>query len=80
MLIGFRNPQCRPQWPGGLRDELSSPAQTLGSCFRITLETWMSARVSSAFVLSCVGSGLATDHPSKESYQPSIRSIVPDTF
>jgi hypothetical protein len=28
----------RPQWPRGLRHELSSPAQTLGSWIRIPLE------------------------------------------
>jgi hypothetical protein len=29
------------QWPRGLRHELSSPVQTLGSRVRITLETWI---------------------------------------
>jgi hypothetical protein len=42
------------------RHEMSSPAQTQGSCVRIPLEAWMSVRVSSVFVLSCVGSGLVT--------------------
>jgi hypothetical protein len=39
---------------------MPSPAEILGSCVRIPLEAWMSARVSSVFVLSCVGSGFST--------------------
>jgi hypothetical protein len=38
---------------------MSSPAQTLGLWVRIQFEAWMSGGVSSVFVLSCVGSGLA---------------------
>jgi hypothetical protein len=38
----------------------SSPAQTLGSWVRIPLEAWMFGCVCSVFVLSCVGSCLAT--------------------
>jgi hypothetical protein len=45
---------CRSRWPSGLRHELSSPAQTLGSWVRIQLEAWMSVYVYSVFVLSCV--------------------------
>jgi hypothetical protein len=41
-----------------LMDEMSSPAQTLGSWIRISLEAWTSAGVSSVFVLSGVGTGL----------------------
>jgi hypothetical protein len=52
--------RCRSQWPRGLRHELSSSARTLGSWVRIPLEVWMSVCVYSVFVLSCVGSGLAT--------------------
>jgi hypothetical protein len=48
------------QWPCGLRHEMSSPARTLGSWVRIPLEAWMFVFVYSVFVLSCVGSGLAT--------------------
>jgi hypothetical protein len=40
----------------GLRHQMPSPAQTLGSWVRIPLEAQMSVRVSSA----CIGSGLAT--------------------
>jgi hypothetical protein len=44
----------RSQRPCGLRHELSSLAQTLGSCVRIPLEAWMSVCVYSVFVLFCV--------------------------
>jgi hypothetical protein len=37
-----------------------SHAETVGSWVRIPLEAWFFIRVSSLFVLSCVGSGLAT--------------------
>jgi hypothetical protein len=40
--------------PRGLRHELSSPAQTLGSWVRIPLEGWMSVCVYSVLVLPCV--------------------------
>jgi hypothetical protein len=40
------------------KHEMPSPAQTLKSCIRILLEALMSAFI--LFVLSCVGSGLAT--------------------
>jgi hypothetical protein len=38
---------------------MSSPAQTLGSWNRIPLETWMSVRFPSVFVLSFVDRGFA---------------------
>jgi hypothetical protein len=44
----------RSQWPRGLRRELFSPSQTLGSWVRIPLEAWIFACVYSLFVLSCV--------------------------
>jgi hypothetical protein len=44
----------------GLRHEMSSPAWTLGSWFRIPIETWMFVCVYSVFVLPCVSIGLAT--------------------
>jgi hypothetical protein len=50
--------RCGSQWLRGLRQEMSSPAQTLRSWVGIPLEAGMSVRVSS--VLSCVRSGLAT--------------------
>jgi hypothetical protein len=43
--------------------ETPSPAQTLKQWVRIPLETWKSLRVSSVFVLSCVGNGLVMDWP-----------------
>jgi hypothetical protein len=51
---------CRSQWPRCLRHELYSPARTLGSWVPIPLEAWMFLYIYSVFVLSCVGSGLAT--------------------
>jgi hypothetical protein len=42
---------CRSQWPHGLRHELSSLDQTLGSWVRIPLETWKSVCVHSVCVL-----------------------------
>jgi hypothetical protein len=50
---------CRPQWPHGLRHEMSSLARTQGSAVRISFEAWMYAFFFSAFELSFVGSGLA---------------------
>jgi hypothetical protein len=44
--------ECRSQWPRGLRHELTSPAQTLGSWVRIPLQAWMSVCVY-VLVLSC---------------------------
>jgi hypothetical protein len=62
---------CRSQWPRGLRHELSSPAQTLGSWVRIPLEARMSLCVYSVFVLSCVQVAALqpADPPSKEFYR-----------
>jgi hypothetical protein len=51
---------CRSQWPRGLRHEMSLPAWTLGSWVSIPLGAWMFVCFYSVFVLSCVGSGLAT--------------------
>jgi hypothetical protein len=48
------------QWPRGLRHELPSPAQTLGSWVRILLKARMSVRLFSVCVILCVGSDLAT--------------------
>jgi hypothetical protein len=70
-LTGITLPLCRSQWSRGLRHELSSSAQTLGSWVRIRLEAWMSVCVYSVFELS--GVAVATlrrvDPPSKESYR-----------
>jgi hypothetical protein len=49
----------RSQWPRGLRHELSSPAQTLGSWVRIPLEAWMSVCAYSVCAVLCAGSGRA---------------------
>jgi hypothetical protein len=50
----------RLQWPRSLGHEISSPARTLGSWARIPLMAWMLFGVYSVFVLSCVGSSLAS--------------------
>jgi hypothetical protein len=47
-------PHCRSQWPRGLRHELSSPAEILGSWVRIQLKAWMSKCDYSVFVSSGV--------------------------
>jgi hypothetical protein len=64
----------RSQWPHGLRHEMSSPAQTLGSWVRIPLEACMSVCVYSVFILFCmsVAALLWADPPSKESYRLCI--------
>jgi hypothetical protein len=48
------------QLPRGLRHEMSSSAETLGSWVLMQFEACMSVRVPPVFALSCVGSGLAT--------------------
>jgi hypothetical protein len=66
----------RAQWPRGLRHELSSPAQTLGSWVRIPLEAWMPVCFYCVFVVSCmqVAALHQADPPSEESYRLCIRS------
>jgi hypothetical protein len=49
--------------PRGLRHEISSPAQTLGSWVRIPLDAYTSVYVYSVFVLSCVPSYGLIPHP-----------------
>jgi hypothetical protein len=44
----------------GPRHEMPSPAQTLGSWVRTPLGVRLSVRISPVFVLSGVGSGIAT--------------------
>jgi hypothetical protein len=60
----------RSQWPRCLRHEMSPLAQTLGYWVRIPLKAWMSVRVSSEFVLSCVSSGFA------QSWSP-VQGVLP---
>jgi hypothetical protein len=69
-------PIRRSKWPRGLRHELSSPAQTLGSWVRIPLRAWIYMCVYPVFVLSCVQVAALrrADPPSKESYQLCKRS------
>jgi hypothetical protein len=58
----------------GLRHELSSPTQILGSWVRIPLNIWMSVCVYSVFVLFCVWVAALqwADSPTKESYRLCI--------
>jgi hypothetical protein len=44
----------RSQWPRLLRHALSPPAQTLGSCVRFPLVSWIYLCVYSVFVLFCM--------------------------
>jgi hypothetical protein len=57
-------------WPRSPRHEMSSPAETLGSWVRILLEVWMSV-----FVLSFVGSGLATGWFAVHGVPPTVYKI-----
>jgi hypothetical protein len=60
----------RSQWPHGLRQQVSSPAGTLGSCVRSPLKAWTPVCVYCVRVVLCVGSGLTSGwSPSKDSYQ-----------
>jgi hypothetical protein len=66
-----------PQWLCGLRHELFSPAETLGSCFRIPLEAFMSVCVYSVFMLSCMyGSGLAVCWTPVQGVVPTVYTIT----
>jgi hypothetical protein len=64
------------QWPSGLRHELFSPAQTLGSWVGISLEEWMSMCVYFVFVFRSVDleSLRHADPLSKESCRLSLVS------
>jgi hypothetical protein len=50
----------RPQWPRGLRHELSSLARILGSWVRMPLKSWTCVCVDSVSVVLRIGRGLAT--------------------
>jgi hypothetical protein len=62
-----------------LRHEISSPAQTLGSWIPVHSRHWcLSAFLRNYVVLCRYRPFDRADHPSKESYQLSIRFIVSD--
>jgi hypothetical protein len=65
----------RSQRPRGLRHEPSSSARTLGSWVQIPLKAWMSACIYSVFVLSCVGSGLATGWSPVQRVLPTVQEL-----
>jgi hypothetical protein len=60
----------RSQWPRGLTYEIFTPIKTLGSWFRISLEVCISV-----FVLSCLGSSLATDWSPVQGVLPTVCKI-----
>jgi hypothetical protein len=64
----------RSQGPRGLRHEMSSPAQTLGSWVRIPLETWMSVRLFC--VDSCLATGLITRPRSYSDFKVQISELI----
>jgi hypothetical protein len=60
----------------GVRPEMSSPAQTLGSRIRIPLEARMSVRVYSVSAVLCRQRPCyRADPPPKESYELSIQEF-----
>jgi hypothetical protein len=59
------------KWPRGLKHEMSSPAQTLGSWVQTPVE----ACVYSLFMLSCIGSGLATGWSPVQGVLPTVYKI-----
>jgi hypothetical protein len=64
---------CQLQWPRGLRQEISSsPAQTLGWCIRIPLDTRMSAFMLRLCSTVQAGTLRKSNPPSKESYRISV--------
>jgi hypothetical protein len=65
----------RSQWPRGLRQEVSSPAQALGSRVRIPLNSRMSDFI---VCLCCLAFCDRADPSSKQFYQLPIRSMVSD--
>jgi hypothetical protein len=74
IIIFVKSKYCRSQWQRGLRHELSSLVQTLGSWVRILIEAWMPVCVYSMFALSCVYvlALQRADHSSTKSYRLCI--------
>jgi hypothetical protein len=64
---------CRSQWPRSLRNELSSPAQTLRSSVRIPLQAWMFVCFHSVFYYLCDGT-FGTAATTGLLYQPQMVS------
>jgi hypothetical protein len=64
--------KSRSQWPRGLRHEMSSSARTLGSWVWIPLEACMFVCVYPVFMLSCVGSDLATGWSLVQGVLPTV--------
>jgi hypothetical protein len=72
----LQNTPFQLQWPRGLRHEVSVLAQTLGSWFRISLDSWLSVQFSPVFVLPLALR--RADPPTKESYRLPVRFIDAD--
>jgi hypothetical protein len=68
------------EWPCGLRREMSSLAQTLGSWIRIPLKARIYICVYPVFVLSCVGSGLTTGWSPVQCVLPTVYRIHNSTL
>jgi hypothetical protein len=66
----------RSWWSRDLRHELSLPARTLGSCFRIPLEAWMTVCVYSVCAVLCVDSGLETGRFPVQGVLPTVCRIT----
>jgi hypothetical protein len=66
-----------PQWPCGLRHELSSLTRTLGPWVRIQLKAWMCVCIYSMFVSSlCVGSAPETGWSPIQGVPPIVYGIT----
>jgi hypothetical protein len=68
LLIFF----SRSQWKLGLRHELSSPSQTLGSWVLVPLEAWLFVSFYCVFVLSCVSIDHATGWSPTQGVLPTV--------
>jgi hypothetical protein len=65
----------RSQWPRGLKHKMSSSPQTLRLRVRIHPKVWLSLCFCSVFMLSCVGSDLATGSSPMQGVLPTICNI-----
>jgi hypothetical protein len=70
--------EFRSQWPRGLKHELWN-FRTLGSWVRTPIKTWIFVYVYSMFVLSCVGSGLATGLSPIRGVLPTVLGLRSET-
>jgi hypothetical protein len=71
----YASPLGRSHWPRGLIYELSSPARTLESWIRISLEAWMSVCVYSVCVVLYIGRGPVTGWSPVQGVQPTVYRV-----